>query len=482
MTGNDLLRSARATWSDLKAFYTTRLCPFLKTARFSCSCCRKTIKFFLNTPHFPTVVIAVSVMATIFANATPPGPDRTSPWATIWQASDAAPDASSQAPAGTREIIGFLQPGDSLSALFKRCQIPESAGQQVIAALRGTIDFRELRPHDRFALRLDPQGELQECTYESGPLNVHKVTRHDDGTFYAERLNVPLERRTVKVNGAVNESLYDAFVSSNEEPRLLYTFADIFSSRIDFNTEVRTGDRFSMVFEKYYKGGEFVGYGKILMAEYDRKDETPLAGFYYTPTGSEGGSFFDRNGEELGTSFIRSPVPMARVSSNFTFKRLHPVLGIFRPHLGMDLAAPTGTPIMAAADGKIASLGWNGGYGKQIVIDHGGGYRTHYSHMANYRSGLSAGSRVKQKEIIGYVGSTGISTGPHLDYRMEYNRSFVNPFAMKFRPRSVLQGQELARFRQEQQVLVRLASALDDPKVVMVNSVTVTPESKFTFL
>jgi murein DD-endopeptidase MepM/ murein hydrolase activator NlpD len=482
MTGNDLLRNARATWSKLKAFYATRLHPFLKTARFSCSCCRKTLKFFLNTPHFPTVVIAVSVMATVFANVTPPDPNRTSPWATIWQPGDAAPAASNPPPAGTREIIGFLQPGDSLSTSFKRCQVPESVGQQVIRALRGIVDFRELRPRDRFALRLDPQGELQECTYESGPLNVHKVTRHDDGTFYAERLNVPLERRTVKVSGAVNESLYDAFISSREEPRLLYTFADIFASRIDFNTEVQTGDRFSMVFEKYYKGGEFVGYGKILMAEYDRKDEAPLAGFYYTPTTGESGSFFDRNGEELGTSFIRSPVPMARVSSGFTMRRLHPILRFTRPHPAVDLAAPTGTPIMAAADGKVTSLGWNGGYGKQIVIDHGNGYRTHYSHLSKFRSGLTEGSRVRQKEIIGYVGSTGLSTGPHLDYRMEYNRSFVNPFAMEFRPRSVLRGQELARFRQEQEVMARLSGALDDPKVVMVNSVTVTPESKFTFL
>lgn len=480
MTGNDLLRKAKTIWSNLKVFYTSRLIPFVKTARFSCSCCRKTLKFFFNTPHFPTVVIAISVVATICVNATPPDPNSPSGWARFWQKN--APADAILPPAETREIVGFLKPGDSLSASLKRHQIPESVGQQVVQALRGTLDFRTLRPHDRFSLRLDEQGDLQECTYESGPLNVHKVSRHDDGTFYAERLSVPLERRTVKVRGEVNESLYNAFVSSNEEPRLLYTFADIFASRIDFNTETQIGDRFSMVFEKYYKGGEFVGYGKILMAEYARKDDEPLAGFYYTPTTGENGSFFDHNGEELGTSFIRSPVPMARVSSSFTFKRLHPVLGIFRPHLGVDLAAPTGTPIMAAADGKIIDLGWNGGYGKQIVIDHGGGYRTYYGHLARFRPGLSAGSRVRQKEIIGYVGSTGLSTGPHLDYRMAFNHSFVNPFAMKFRPRSVLQGPELARFRQEQATLTQLARALDDPKVMMVNSVTVTPESKFTFL
>lgn len=481
MTGTALLRGVRTVWSHLRVFYTSRLCPFLKNARLSCTSCRKTLKFFVNTQHFPTVVIAICVAATIFANATPPDPNATGTWASFWRGHGVATVKTGQ-PAAGQEIFGSLRPGDSLSASFRRYQIPESVSQQVIAALRGTIDFRDLRPHDRYSLRFDNQGALQEGTYESGPLNVHRITRQQDGSFSAERVSVPLERRMAKVSGEVSESLYDAFISSQEEPRLLYSFADIFASRIDFNTETQIGDRFSMVFEKYYKGGEFVGYGKILMAEYDRKDEEPLAGYYYATSSGENGSFFDRNGEELGTSFVRSPVPMARVSSTFSFKRLHPVLGIFRPHLGVDLAAPSGTPIMAAADGKVVDLGWNGGYGRQIVIDHGGGYRTHYGHLARFRSGLNEGSRVKQKEIIGYVGSTGISTGPHLDYRMEVNRRFVNPFAMKFRPRSVLQGQELARFRQQQDVMARLSHALDDPRVVMVNSVTITPESKFTFL
>ncbi len=482
MTGNALLRTVKTIWSTLRVFYSCRFRPFLSTAHFSCSCCRKTLKFFINTSHFPTVVIAVCVVATIFANApSPTTPNGASGWSKFWRGA-AAPVATSQVCPQTQRITGSLLPGDTLSTSFQRCQIPENVGNQVIEALRGAIDFRGLRPHDRYDVQLDAQGELQQCTFESGPLNVHRVIRQQDGSFYAERLSVPLERRTVKVSGEVTESLYAAFAPSKEEPRLIYAFADIFASRIDFNTEVQIGDRFSMVVEKYYKGGEFVGYGKILMAEYDRKDATPIVGFYYTPGSGENGSYFDLNGEELGTSFIRSPVPMARVSSTFSLSRLHPVLGIFRPHLGVDLAAPTGTPIMAAADGKVVSLGWNGGYGKQLIIDHGNGYRTLYGHLSRFRAGLTEGSRVQQKEIIGYVGATGLATGPHLDYRMEYHHDFVNPFAQKFRPRSVLQGQDLARFRQQEEMVARLSNTLDDPGRVLVNNVTVAPESKFTFL
>ncbi|MEW6593937.1 MAG: peptidoglycan DD-metalloendopeptidase family protein [Thermodesulfobacteriota bacterium] len=481
MTGNALLRKARTIWSKLKTFHAGRLRPFLKNARLSCACCRRTLKFFINTPHFPTVVIAVSVVATIFANVTPPDPNSASAWGHLWQGSRSAPPEDKTSSDGY-EFTGILHPGDSLTSSFQRYEVPDSVGQQVIQALRGAIDFRNLRPRDRYSLRLDSQGELQECTFESGPLNVHRVSRHQDGNFYAERLSVPLERRTVKVSGEVSQSLYDAFVSSREEPRLIYAFADIFASRIDFNTETRIGDRFSMVFEKYFKDGDFVGYGKILLARYERTNSESLEGYYYTPPGADRGAYYDGNGEELGAFFIRSPVPMARVSSGFTMSRMHPILQFSRPHPGVDLAAPTGTPVMAAADGRVSSMGWNGGYGKQIVIEHGNGYRTMYSHLSGYRAGLAVGSRVTQKTVIGYVGSTGLSTGPHLDYRVQANGAYINPFAMKSKPRSVLRGQELARFLQQQNVLARLSDSLDDPRAVMVNSVTVTPESKFTFL
>ena len=147
-----------------------------------------------------------------------------------------------------------------------------------------------------------------------------------------------------------------------EDPKLIYSFADIFASKIDFNTEIRFGDTFELVFEKYYKNNQFVGYGKILVARYNSKEVGSLEGFYFDQ-GGEKSAYFDHRGNELGESFIRSPLPMARVSSGFSYNRRHPVLNIVRPHLGVDLAAPMGTPIMATSDGRVRFAGWKGGYG-----------------------------------------------------------------------------------------------------------------------
>ncbi|MHB1014423.1 MAG: M23 family metallopeptidase, partial [Desulfurivibrionaceae bacterium] len=187
-------------------------------------------------------------------------------------------------------------------------------------------------------------------------------------------------------------------------------------------------------------------------------------------------------GFELGESFIRSPVPMARVSSGFSYHRLHPVLDIIRPHLGVDLAAPVGTPIMAASDGRVEFAGWKGGFGKQIILDHSGGYKTYYGHLSRFAVNIKAGARVRQKQIIGYVGATGIATGPHLDYRMAQNGVFANPFNVKFRPRSQLAGTQLVLFHQELQSLTKLARNLDNPKIIMVKNVVVTPDNPISLL
>lgn len=486
MSERQTVTTIKKAWSHLYRLYTGWLRPFWNTVSFSLGCLRRTFRFFFNTPHFPTVVIAISIATTIFANVNNPtlSTGETS-WASFnlrnSASSDLTQDTQADESAPGTEVTGYLRPGDSLTSSFRRHQITDSVRFQVIEALKGVLDFRDLRPHDRYAVRLDPNGDLLECTFESGPLNVHKVLRQNDGSFFAERVNIPLERRTVKVNGQVTSSLYGAFLSSREEPRLIYAFADIFAAKIDFNTETRTGDSFSMIFEKYYKDGSFVGYGKILYARYDRINDEPIEGYYHTPDNSNG-AYFDRRGEELGAFFIRSPVPMARVSSPFNMQRMHPILQFTRPHPGVDLAAPTGTPVMAAADGRVVKIGWNGGYGKQIVVEHANGYRTLYSHLSGYRSGLTEGSRVSQKQTIGYVGSTGLSTGPHLDYRVQQNGTFVNPFAMKIRPRSILQGAELAHFRQQQTVLAQLSKSLDDPKVVLVKNITITPDTRISFL
>lgn len=462
------------------------------------------LKRFINTPHFLTIALSCTFATAFIVQTLAPlapshrpsisgitaAPSQESIQALDVGRNGAGPEPVAAAaqeqpspetiPETYTEISGKLMPGDTLTTAFKRARVGDAIRLQIIRSFAGLLDFRDLRPHDTFSVILDDKGALFRCTYESGPLDIYTLKKAENG-FEAAKLQVPLECRSVKIAGVVQSSLFAAFSEYSEDPKLIYAFADIFASKIDFNTETRNGDRFSLVFEKYYKKGEFVGYGRILVARYEQEDQT-LDGYYFAADDSSAGSYFDLDGKELGASFIKSPVPVGRVSSGFTYRRKHPILKVVRPHLGVDLAAPTGTPIMAAADGKVKFIGRNGGFGKQVVLVHGGGYKTYYGHLSRFKKGLKPGARVKQKQIIGYVGATGLATGPHLDYRISHNGVFKNPFALKFRPKSVLAGNELERFKQASQALAQLMDSLDSPTVVQVRHVIVTPDTNLSFL
>ncbi len=467
---------------SLLRFLKYDLCPFLKSLCVFCGDSRKQLVTFINTSHFLTLGVSLALVVAFFfysvdgrlAASIPP----------VQQpAKKAESQGVEEAGPSLTEIVGQIRPGDSLSSSFRYYGVDDEVRLTVVNAFEGLLDFRSLRPNDRYVVTLDPEGKLIKCLYESGPLDVHSIERREDGSFQAHKVEIPLTCRTVKVQGTIASSLFAAFAPSGEDARLIYNFADIFSSRIDFNTEVRAGDSFELVFEKYFKNNTFVGYGNILMARYDSTQAGLLEAFSFdTGERYSAASYFDREGNELGASFIRSPVPMGRVTSTFTYNRRHPVLNVIRPHLGIDLAAPVGTPIMAASDGRVHFAGWKGGFGKQIILDHGGGFRTYYGHLSRFDKGVKVGARVRQKQVIGYVGSTGMSTGPHLDYRLAQNGTYLNPFDMKFKPRSVLAGSQLVMFRQEVQSLSQLAQRLDDPKLVLVKSVVVTPETRLTLL
>ncbi len=456
--------------------FLSRLCPLCLVA-FSRGLARfrnhtkRHLAIFLNTTHFLTVGISLALVVAFFLYAVN---------GKAMLAKSAANETEEFLP-NVREIVGEIRPGDSLTSSFRSNGVDEEVQQSVISAFSGQVNFREMKPNDRYTLTLDDDGSLVKCLYESGPLEIHAIERTPEGSFKAKKLDVPLDCRTVKLHGKIESSLFAALSAFHEDPKLIYSFADIFASKIDFNTETRFGDTFELVFEKYYKNSQFVGYGKILVARYNSKEVGPLEGFYFDK-GQNETAYFDRRGFELGESFIRSPIPMARVSSGFSYHRYHPVLEIVRPHLGVDLAAPAGTPIMAASDGRVEYAGWKGGFGKQIILDHGGGYKTYYGHLSGFAKNIAAGAKVQQKQIIGYVGSTGIATGPHLDYRMAQNGTFTNPFNVKFRPRSQLAGTQLVLFRQGLQSITQLAKSLDDPKIVVVKNVVVTPANPISML
>lgn len=454
----------------------TKRMPCLKNIMATPSLAKKLKSGCMETCYFIAVSIPIAIsLSILLQNANQRG---------ILAGSTYDPHSSPDAGdlvANVREITGEIRHGDSLVASLKANGVNEEASQSFVDALDGLVNFRDMKPNDRYSLTLDDDGSLLKCKYESGPLGIHVAEKGIDGSFIAKQLNVSLDRRTVKIKGRIDSSLFSTLSALKEDPKLIYSFADIFASKIDFNTETRYGDTFELVFEKYFKNERFVGYGKILLARYESKEVGRLEGFYFD-NGCDVPAYFDERGQELGASFIRSPLPMAKVSSGFSYKRRHPVLDIVRPHLGIDLAAPSGTPVMAVADGRVTFAGWKGGYGKLVIIDHHNGYQTYYAHLSRFSEKLKEGAKVKQKQSIGYVGTTGMATGSHLDYRMAKNGSFLNPFNAKFTPRSKLTGSKMVIFAQESQKLAGLAKSLDDPKVMIVKNVVVTPKNPLKLL
>ena len=378
------------------------------------------------------------------------------------------------------EIAGEIKNGESFDLAMRRLEVSDTVRCDIIKGFGKSLDFKMLQPGDRFTIALDQDNSINQATYESGLLNTHILKYNDDGSYSASKQPIPLEYRVEKLSGVIISSLYAAFSELGEEPKLIHAYADIFASKIDFNTETRMGDKFELLVEKYFKGDVFVGYGKILVARYQRQN-VEYQGFYFDSENTPSGHF-DQNGAALGTWFIRSPIPFGRVTSRFTMRRKHPVDGVVRPHLGVDLAAPRGTAVMATAEGKVEYIGRKGGFGKTIILRHHGGYKTYYGHLSGYKKGLNKGSIVQQKDIIGYVGSTGVSTGPHLDYRVQYNGVFRNPFGIKFKAKTVLKDEELTLFHQSRDEIAKLFVADSAEKVLQVKNVILTDEHTISFL
>jgi murein DD-endopeptidase MepM/ murein hydrolase activator NlpD len=391
-----------------------------------------------------------------------------------------APILSNTSSAIHTEFAGEIKKGESFDLAMKRLKVSNPVRCDIIKGFGESIDFKMLQPGDRFTIVLDQENSISRATYESGLLSTHILNRNKDGNFCVSRQAVPLEYRVERLSGVIDSSLYAAFSELDEEPKLIHAYADIFASKIDFNTETREGDKFELLVEKYYKDDVFVGYGKILVALYKKKD-VEYQGFHFASENTPSG-FFDQKGEALGTWFIRSPIPFGRVTSRFTMRRKHPIDGVVRPHLGVDLAAPRGTPVMATAEGKVEHIGRKGGFGKTVILQHHGGYKTYYGHLNGYKKGLKKGSGVHQKDIIGYVGSTGVSTGAHLDYRIKYNGVFKNPFGIKFKAKTVLQDEELTLFLQSSASIAELFNTDPGEKTLQVKNITLTEEHTISFL
>jgi len=419
------------------------------------------LKNFLKSFHFLVITFFVCLTLLFFTYLPEPGGDANprSAKASIPPTLTAALSARTPEVQGNPgrksyvEIKSTIQTGDTLASSFAAQDIPGEIRDRFFLAFKEYLDFNNIHPGDRYSITLDQEGRIIKARYHVNRFTSFTAIPTADG-LRVSRDEVQLEVRTKLLKGTITTSLFAAFPDDLQSPKPIYAFADIFAAKLDFNTETREGDNFSLIIEEYYRSDKFLGYGPISAARYEKSNGEILQAFRFSPDGKVF-NYYDAEGHELGASFIRSPVAVARVSSRFSRHRLHPILGVVKEHLGVDLAAPTGTPIMAAADGRVVTIGNNGGFGKQIVLAHGGDYRTYYGHLSKFKRGIKVGSQVKQKQIIGYVGSTGLATGPHLDYRLQHHGIYKNPFALKFQPKSTLAGADL-------QALSQVVAGLDN--------------------
>lgn len=356
-----------------------------------------------------------------------------------------------------------LAEGDTLSSSLKNTALTEIQSNAVIKTLNSIFDLRKCKVGDNYDIITTMNtGSLVKLVYYASPIITYEVTQDAQQNFSGNKFEAALEKKVATLQGSIKTNLYEAMTSSGESPELVLGFADIFSYEIDFLTDPRVDDTFSVVYEKYYAHGNFVKNGQILAARYINNRQEHLAIFFEEASGHK--DYFSLNGKSLRKAFLRSPLNYRHISSFFTRRRWHPILKIFRPHLGIDYSAPNGTPVATIGDGTVLFAGWEGGFGRFIKIRHPNGYTSSYGHLSKWAKGIRSGTRVSRGQVIGYVGSSGLSTGPHLDFRITQGRQFINFLALKLPEASAISSQYSTLFEQvKKERLQQLNSSIQHP-------------------
>lgn len=335
-----------------------------------------------------------------------------------------------------------VRKGQTLGELFQQMGVPATTMHRILEQPGAEQVLTRLRPGAELGFEIDAAGELRGFRYQRD--RDHRVeVSLANGTVEQRVIELPHEIRSRVVTGEIGTSLYAAARKAGLSPATIATMTDeIFQYDIDFTT-AQKGDRFSVVYDEVWRDGERIGSGEIQAATFSTGGKT-YTGLRFEHDGQAG--YFDHEGRPLKKAFIRMPIPYARVTSGFTSARKHPVLGKTRAHKGVDYGARTGTPIMAAGDARVSFVGWQNGYGRTVILDHGKGHTTLYAHMSRFGN-FKRGQRVKQGQTIGYVGASGLATGPHLHYEFRVNGVHKNPLAVTLPPPEPLKGAALVAFR-----------------------------------
>ncbi|MES9993231.1 MAG: peptidoglycan DD-metalloendopeptidase family protein [Candidatus Thiodiazotropha sp.] len=339
-----------------------------------------------------------------------------------------ADDIAPLSPPETTTLSYEIRNGDSLASIFKKHGLSANLLHRIVHSSDTAKQLTDIRPGEILYLDMDEEQNFFGLRLQHSKIESLEITAVDDG-FKATELSREVEVRTNHVSGTIENSFYIAAKEAGLSEQLIMKMAGIFGWDIDFALEIRSGDRFSVIFEEDYLDGEKLRDGAILAAEFVNRGNSYRALLYTDDSGRS--DYYSPDGRSMRKAFLRAPVDFRRISSRFTRERYHPVLGKKRPHRGVDYAAKTGTPIKAAGDGKIIHRGKKGGYGRTVIIKHGQTYTTLYAHLSRYNKKAKQGSKVKQGQIIGYVGRSGLATGPHLHYEFRVNGVYRNPLTVK---------------------------------------------------
>lgn len=320
----------------------------------------------------------------------------------------------------------MVESGDSLSRILARVGLDGQEIHRLSEAMTPLMDPTKIRVGQRYDIEVDESGALVAFTFRRTVTEGVRVTPTEDGGFEAALDELDTDVREEEIGGTIDSSLWGALTDRGHSPALVDVITDTFAYDIDFFTATRKDDAFRVIVERHEIDGELVRYGRVLAAEYvgEVGEYTVL---WWQPSEKREGRYVNEEGEGVARTLLKSPLKYARISSGFDPKRMHPVLHTVKSHNGVDYAAPEGTPVWAAADGKIVHRKKAGGAGNMVILRHDGGLTTLYMHLVRFEDGQKVGQNVKAKTVIGYVGSTGLATGPHLHFGVKKNGRYVDP-------------------------------------------------------
>ena len=336
-----------------------------------------------------------------------------------------------------------IERGDTLGSVLARLSVTDAAAQQFLRTDEAARPLYQLLPGKSVRVETDDDGRLLSLRYLAQDGALLSVDRRADG-FVAASAAPGYGVHTEVRAGDIRSSLFGAADAVGLPDTVTMQLAEVFSGDIDFYHDLRRGDRFAVVYEMRDVDGAPAGAGKLVAAEFVNKGVVYRAFLWRGADGSE--AYYTQEGKNLRKAFLRSPVEFTRITSGFSLARFHPFLHTWRAHKGVDFAAPTGTPVRAAGDGKVSFAGRQNGYGNVVILQHGGANSTVYAHLSRFAAGTKPGARVAQGTVIGYVGQTGWATGPHLHYEFRVNNQFRNPLAIAFPAAQPLTGERVQGF------------------------------------